>query len=186
MRVFGFAGWKHSGKSELMCRLLPALIARGVSVSAIKEAPHDYDVDKPGKDSFQHRLAGAEEVMLASSHRWALMRERRGVDSMPCLAEILDRMTPVDLVLIDGFRQEPHAKLEVRRAADRQPLLAAGDPTIVAVASDRLQDGLAVPQLDLADTAAIADFILRHCGLHEHHGRAASVAMRRGQAGGRD
>jgi molybdopterin-guanine dinucleotide biosynthesis protein MobB len=165
MRLFGLAGWKRSGKTELMTRLLPALAARGLRVSAIKEARHDFDIDQPGKDSFLHRVAGASEVMLASSHRWALMQERRGRNDDPRLAEILDRMTPVDLVLVEGFRHENHRKLEVYRASNGKTLLAPGDPTIVGVASDVALDGLQVPVLGVDDIAAIAELVIAQCGL---------------------
>ena len=109
MQLFGLAGWKRSGKTELMTRLLPVFGGYGLRVSAIKEARRDFDIDQPGKDSFLHRVAGAAEVMLASSHRWALMQERRGRVDDPRLAEILDRLTPVDLVLVEGFRHQVHA-----------------------------------------------------------------------------
>lgn len=165
MRLFGLAGWKRSGKTELMTRLLPALAARGLRVSAIKEARHDFDIDQPGKDSFLHRAAGASEVMLASSHRWALMHERRGRDDDPALAEILDRMTPVDLVLVEGFRHESHGKLEVYRASNGKALLASGDATIVGVASDVALDGLQVPVLGIDDTEGVAEFVIAQCGL---------------------
>lgn len=175
MRLFGLAGWKRSGKTELMTRLLPVLGGRGLRVSAIKEARHDFDIDKPGKDSFLHRVAGASEVMLASSRRWALMRERReGGD--PRLAEILDRMSPADLVLVEGFRHEPHPKIEVFRASIGRDLLTPRDPTIIAVASDTELDGLAVPVIDIDDVAAIATFIVARCGL----GDGPAAAPRRG------
>lgn len=165
MRVFGLAGRRQSDTAELMPRLVAELVARGVRLSAILEMPRDFDIDKPGKDSFRHRAAGAEEVMLASSHRWALMHERREGASPPRLAELLCRITPVDLVLVAGFSEEPHARLEVHRSVDGHMPLAHEDASIIAIASDRKLDGLRVPLLDLADTAAIADFILDRCGL---------------------
>lgn len=180
MQLFGLAGWKRSGKTELMTRLLPVLGGHGLRVSAIKEARHDFDIDKPGKDSFLHRVAGATEVMLTSSRRWALMRERRGRDA-PRLAEILDRMSPVDLVLVEGFRREPHPKIEVFRASIGRDLLAPQDPTIVAVASDSKLDGLAVPVLGIDDIAGIAAFVVAHSGLDA----SPAAAPRRG-AGGAD
>lgn len=180
MRLFGLAGWKRSGKTELMTRLLPALGARGLRVSAVKEARHDFDIDKPGKDSFLHRVAGASEVMLASSSRWALMHERRGREDDPSLADIVKRMTPVDLVLVEGFRHERHHKLEVYRASNGKPLLAADDSSIVAVASDAPLDGLAVPVLHIGDTAGIAGFIMAQCGLSETVAPAPSPAQLRG------
>ena len=180
MRLFGLAGWRRSGKTELMTRLLPALSGRGLRVSAIKEARHDFDIDQPGKDSFLHRVAGASEVMLASSSRWALMHERRGRDDDPSLADIVRRMTPVDLVLVEGFRHESHSKLEVFRASNGKELLATGDPTIVAVASDVPLEGLAVPVLDIDDTAAIASFIVMHCDLSGRAAPTTTVGRLRG------
>jgi molybdopterin-guanine dinucleotide biosynthesis protein B len=165
MQLFGLAGWKRSGKTELMTRLLPVFGGYGLRVSAIKEARRDFDIDQPGKDSFLHRVAGAAEVMLASSHRWALMQERRGRADDPRLAEILDRLTPVDLVLVEGFRHEGHKKLEIHRASIGKKLLAPDDATIVAVASDTPFSGLSVPVLDIDDTAGIAELIVAQCGL---------------------
>jgi len=186
MQLFGLAGWKRSGKTELMTRLLPALAARGLRVSAIKEARHDFDIDQPGKDSFLHRVAGASEVMLASSQRWALMHERRGRNDDPGLAEILARMTPVDLVLVEGFRHEGHRKLEVYRASNGKALLAPADPTIVGIASDVALDGLEIPVLGVDDTEAIAAFVIAQSGLAElAAARTSSVGRLRGR-GGRD
>lgn len=170
MQLFGLAGWRRSGKTELMTRLLPVLAGHGLAVSAVKEARHDFDIDRPGKDTYLHRVAGASEVMLASSSRWALMHERRGAEDLPSLADILGRMTPVDLVLVEGFRHEPHGKIEVHRASLGKPLLAVNDATILAVASDTPLDGLAIPVLDIEDTGAIGAFIIERCGLG---GRAA-------------
>ncbi len=178
MRIFGIAGWRRSGKTELMTRLLPVLAARGLRVSAVKEARHDFDIDQPGKDSFLHRMAGASEVMLASSARWALMQERRDRDADPRLAEILDRMTPADLALVEGFRHESHPKIEVHRASNGKPLLAPDDATIVAVASDTALPGLGVPVLGIDDTAAIAALIVERCGLVAHAGDSPAPAAR--------
>lgn len=187
MRLFGLAGRKRSGKTELLSGLLPVLIARSLRVSVVVEAHSDYDVDKPGKDSFRHRAAGAAEVMLASSHRWALMHERRKAEDPLQLSDILARMMPVDLVLAEGFRHEPHPKLELHRAADGQPLLALDDATIVAIASDGPVDGSALPLLDRADLASIADFIVCRCSLDQvSPPNAAGPAMRRTQGGGCD
>jgi molybdopterin-guanine dinucleotide biosynthesis protein B len=174
MQLFGLAGWKRSGKTELMTRLIPLLGSHGLRVSAVKEARHDFDIDQPGKDSFLHRVAGAAEVMLASSHRWALMQERRDRAGIPPLAEIVGRMTPVDLVLVEGFRHEPHPKIEIHRASMGKPLLAHDDPSIVAVASDGGLDGLTIPVLALDDGAGIADFILAQCGLGRRGARSAA------------
>jgi molybdopterin-guanine dinucleotide biosynthesis protein B len=164
MKLFGLAGWSGSGKTTLMKALLPELIGRGVTVSTVKHAHHSFDVDQPGKDSYEHRRAGASEVMVASAHRWALMRELRGA-AEPSLEALIARMAPVDLLLVEGFKRHPHAKLEVHRPDNGKPLLCSEDPHIVAVASDRPLDTIAVPRLDLNDTPAIADFILRRLAL---------------------
>jgi len=163
MRVFGLVGWSGSGKTTLLVRLIPELTRRGVRVSTVKHAHHAFDVDKPGKDSWQHRQAGATEVMIGSAARWALMHEHRGA-AEATLEELLERMSPVDLVLVEGFKRHPHKKLEVHRPSVGKPLIAPEDPDIVAVASDTALAGLAVPILDLGDAAAIAAFILREVG----------------------
>lgn len=164
MTVFGLAGWSGSGKTTLLVRLLPVLTARGLSVSTIKHAHHSFDVDQPGKDSWEHRRAGASEVMVASSNRWALMHEHRGAPE-PDLAGLIARMTPVDLLLVEGFKRHPHAKLEVHRPALGKPLLCTDDRHVVAVASDQPLADIRLPVLDIDDVPAIAAFILRHCGL---------------------
>lgn len=172
MRVFGLAGWSGSGKTTLATRLLPLLIGRGFAVSTIKHAHHSFDIDQPGKDSWQHRQSGATEVMVASVQRWALMHEHRGAPE-PTLAELLGRMTPVDLVLVEGFKREPHAKIEVHRPALGKPLLCRDDPHVVAVASDVPIAGLPVPRLPLDDIDGIADFIVAQCRLEARpHGAA--------------
>ncbi len=174
MRVFGIAGWSGSGKTTLMTRLLGELTARGYRVSTMKHAHHTFDVDQPGKDSHAHRVAGASEVMVTSASRWALMHEHRGAPEAT-IDELLRHMTPVDLLLIEGFKREPHAKLEVHRRATGKPLLAADDPHVVAVASDEPLPGEARPVFDLDDVAAIADFILAHTGLDRlRHGEGAA------------
>jgi len=170
-RIFGLAGWSGSGKTTLVVRLIPAFAARGITVSTVKHAHHDFDVDQPGKDSWRHREAGAREVLVSSSRRWALMHEHRGAREAG-LAELLARLSPVDLVLVEGFKREPYPKLEVHRPALGKPLLCTDDPDIVAVASDVPMPGLALPNLSLADTGAIADFILAHCRLEAAHGAA--------------
>ncbi len=159
MRVIGLAGWSGSGKTTLLCRLLPILIERGVRVSTLKHAHHDFDVDQPGKDSWAHRAAGATEVLVASARRWALMHELRG-DREPSLAELLDRMSPVDLVVVEGFKREPHPKIEIHRQATGKPPLHPHDPSIVAIASDIAFPAAGVPVLGLDDVAAIADIAL--------------------------
>lgn len=164
MKVFGLAGWSGSGKTTLVRALIPALVGRGLSVSTMKHAHHDFDVDKPGKDSYEHRRAGASEVLVSSARRWALMHELRGA-AEPTTEELIGLMTPVDLLLIEGFKREGHDKLEVHRPALGKPLLCREDPHVVAVASDAPIDRLPVPRLELNDVAAIADFIVAHCGL---------------------
>lgn len=161
MRLFGLAGWSGSGKTTLLTRLLPELIGRGLRVSTIKHAHHEFDVDQPGKDSYRHRAAGATEVMVASAYRWALMHEHRGATE-PELDELIRQMAQVDLLLVEGFKRHPHPKLEIHRPALGKPLLCREDRSILAVASDEPIPGLPVPRLDLGEIAAIADFILGH------------------------
>ena len=146
MKIFGLAGWSNSGKTTLLARLIPALIAQGVSVSTIKHAHHDFDVDTPGKDSHTHRISGAHEVLVASAARWALMHEHRGAPEPP-LAALLAKLAPVDLVLIEGFKRDRHPKLEVFRAVNARKLLQPDDPDILAVATDGPLD-IPVPVLD--------------------------------------
>lgn len=164
MRIFGLAGWSGSGKTTLVTRLLPELTRRGIAVSTLKHAHHNFDVDQPGKDSWRHREAGASEVMIASSRRWALMHEHRGAAEPP-LEVLIRQMSPVDLLLVEGFKRGSHAKLEVHRPSLGQPLLCRDDPHIVALASDAPVPGAGVPVFALDDVAAIAAFILGHCRL---------------------
>jgi molybdopterin-guanine dinucleotide biosynthesis adapter protein len=164
MKIFGLAGWSGSGKTTLMAKLLPELIRCGLRVSTLKHAHHAFDIDQPGKDSWQHRMAGATEVMVASANRWALMHELRGAPE-PDFQALIGQMTPVDLVLVEGFKRHDHAKLEVFRRANGKPLLHPEDPHIVAVASDGPLPEARVPVLDLDDAPAIAGFIRRHAGL---------------------
>jgi molybdopterin-guanine dinucleotide biosynthesis protein B len=171
MKIFGFAGWSGSGKTTLVTRLIPELVGRGVRVSTMKHAHHAFDIDKPGKDSFEHRAAGATEVMVTSTHRWALMHESRG-GAEASIDELVGRMSPVDLLLIEGFKTYPHDKLEVYRAAVGKPLLCLEEDHIVAVASDAPVPQANVPVLDLNDTGAIADFILQRTGLKPARGAA--------------
>lgn len=168
-KIFGLAGWSGSGKTTLMTRLLPEIVGRGYSVSTMKHAHHAFDVDKPGKDSYEHREAGATEVMVSSANRWALMHEHRGQPE-PSAAELVKQMSAVDLILIEGFKKEEHEKLEIHRPSVGKPLLQPDDPKIVAVASDEALEGLPVPRLDLNDIAGLADFILAHCGLPPRKG----------------
>ena len=164
MKLFGLAGWSGSGKTTVLVRLVPLLAGRGLRVSTVKHAHHGFDIDHPGKDSYRHRGAGATEVLVASAKRWALIHELHEAPE-PELAELLARMTPVDLVLIEGFKRDPHPKLEIWRRSNGKPLLCPDDPHIVAVASDEPVEGLPVPRLDLNDTDALARFIIGHCGL---------------------
>jgi molybdopterin-guanine dinucleotide biosynthesis protein B len=164
MKIFGLAGWSGSGKTTLMVRLLPKLVGRGLSVSTVKHAHHSFEIDRPGKDSYEHRVAGATEVMVTGGLRWALMHEIRD-QAEPSIADLSRHMTPVDLLLIEGFKTHTHPKLEVHRPATGRPLLCSNDPDIVAVASDAEIKGLDIPVLDLNDVRAIADFIMEYCGL---------------------
>jgi len=163
MKVIGLAGWSGSGKTTLAVRLIPALMARGVSVSTVKHAHHDFDVDQPGKDSFEHRQAGAAQVLVASARRWALMTEHRGAPE-PSLADLLARLNPVDLVLVEGFKREPVPKIEVFRCVNGKPFLYPEDPLIRAVASDVPPPEGAPPFVPLDDIEAIAEAALRHAG----------------------
>jgi molybdopterin-guanine dinucleotide biosynthesis protein B len=163
MRIFGLAGWSGSGKTTLLTGIIPELISRGLIVSTIKHAHHEFDIDSPGKDSWRHRQAGAREVMVASSRRWALMHELR--DSLePSLDELVMRMSPVDLLLVEGFKHHPHPKIEVYRPSLGKQPLHRDDPWIVAVATDQ-PFAARVPLLPLDDPAAVAAFISDHLGL---------------------
>ncbi|WP_172295216.1 molybdopterin-guanine dinucleotide biosynthesis protein B [Pseudoruegeria sp. HB172150] len=162
--VFGIVGWKNSGKTGLMERLVTEIRGRGVSVSTVKHAHHSFDVDQPGKDSYRHRDAGAQEVLLASGRRWVLMHELRGATE-PTLEELLERLSPVDLVLIEGYKRDAHPKLEAHRSATGQLLIATEDTSILAVASDADHPDLNRPVFDLDDTISIADFVLEQTSL---------------------
>ena len=159
MQLFGIAGWSGRGKTTLIVALLPQLARRGLTVSTVKHAHHSFDVDQPGKDSYAHRAAGAHEVMISSGNRWALMHELHGAPE-PSLDELVSHMTPVDLLLVEGFKTLPHDKLEVHRPSLGKPLLQPDDPHIVAVASDARLADLSVPFLDMNNVGAIADFIV--------------------------
>ncbi|HXV25917.1 MAG TPA: molybdopterin-guanine dinucleotide biosynthesis protein B [Alphaproteobacteria bacterium] len=164
MRVFGLVGYSGSGKTTLLIRLIPELVRRGITVSTMKHAHHGFDVDQPGKDSYEHRQAGATEVMVSSARRWALMHEIR-IGAEPGPNELMRHMSKVDILLIEGFKRERHDKLEVWRPSTGKPLLAREDPSILAVASDEPVPGLKIPVLELDNIQAIADFIIVHCGL---------------------
>jgi molybdopterin-guanine dinucleotide biosynthesis protein B len=161
MRVLGLAGWSGSGKTTLVVRLIPELRQRGMTVSTLKHAHHAFDVDQPGKDSYEHRQAGASEVMVASSARWALMHEHRGAPE-PSLAELLPRLSQVDLVLVEGFKRDTHPKLEIHRPSLGKPLLCREDRMIRGVASEVPLADLPVPCLALDNVPAIASFVIEH------------------------
>jgi len=163
MKIFGFAGWSGSGKTTLIEQILPRLTARGLRVSVIKHAHENFDMDRPGKDSYRHRHAGASEVMVSSTRRWALLHELRGSPE-PSLEELVDRMSPCDLLLIEGWKAHAHAKLEVYREANGKPPLHPEDPHIVAIATDRPLR-TALPQFALGDADAVAQYILRYNAL---------------------
>lgn len=163
MKIYGVTGWKNAGKTTLMERLVQEFVARGLKVSTVKHAHHDTDVDQEGRDSYRHRTAGAQEVMLASPKRWALMHELRG-DAEPSLSELLARMSKVDLILVEGYKSEAHPKIEAYRSVSVKAPLAETNPTIRAIASDCPVE-TDLPLLDLNDTAQIADFISEELGL---------------------
>ena len=166
--IFGITGWSGSGKTHLMVRLIPELRRRGFRVSTVKHAHHTFDVDQPGKDSFEHRAAGASEVMISSARRWALMHEN--IDDREFgLDSLLDRMSPTDIVLVEGFKDEPHQKIEVYRAAIQADPICRTNRSIIAVASDGGLDGMDIPVIDLNDTAAIAEFIVDRIGGGAEH-----------------
>lgn len=157
MKVFGFAGWSGSGKTTLIEKLIPRFVRSGLRVSLVKHAHHTFDVDQPGKDSYRHRHAGAAEILVTSSRRWVLMHELRGVHE-PDFEEQIRRLSPCDLLLVEGFKHAAIPKLEVWRATTGEPLLHPGDPHIVAVASDTKID-IHLPLLDLNDDSSISKFI---------------------------
>jgi len=163
MKIFGVTGWKNSGKTGLMERLITEFTTRGLTVSSIKHAHHSFDIDHPGRDSYRHRDAGARQVLLASRNRWALMHELRDEDE-PSLGDLLKQITPVDLVLIEGYKRDRHPKIEAHRKETGQPLIAPEEETIVAVASDT-SVAIDRPVLGLNDTESIADFIAQHLDL---------------------
>jgi len=159
MRIIGLAGWSGSGKTTLLTKLIPVLNARGLKVSTIKHAHHNFDLDQPGKDSHTHRGSGASEVFISSARRWAHMHELRGEAELK-LKQIVPRLSPVDLVIVEGFKREPHPKLEIYREAVGKPLLQPDDDWIVAVASDGPVPKSQVPVISLDDVEKIADVLL--------------------------
>jgi molybdopterin-guanine dinucleotide biosynthesis adapter protein len=159
MKVIGLAGWSGAGKTTLLTRVIPHWLERGLRVSVVKHAHHDFDVDVPGKDSWLHRQSGASEVLVSSDRRWALMHELRGAGE-PRLAELLAKLSQVDLVVVEGFKREPHRKIEVHRAANGKPLLFPDDPEIVGIATDTAV-ATTLPTAHLDDVAAVAAMMLR-------------------------
>jgi molybdopterin-guanine dinucleotide biosynthesis protein MobB len=164
MKVFGIVGWKNNGKTTLVTRLVEDLTARGLAVSTVKHAHHEFDIDQPGKDSHRHRMAGAQEVLVTSARRWALIHELRDRPE-PGLEELLEKMAPVDLVLVEGFKRHVHPKIEVSLKETGTPLIALEDTTILAVATNDPALVAPVPRLDIDDAGAVADFILAQAGL---------------------
>jgi len=162
MKVFGFAGWSGSGKTTVIEQLIPRFTRAGLTVSLIKHAHHSFDIDQPGKDSYRHREAGSKEVLVSSEKRWVIMHELHG-DAEPGLDALIERMSPCDLLLVEGYKRYPMPKLEIYRGANGKPLLHPEDPNIVAIAADvPLETGL--PWFRLDDYDRIAEFILVHNG----------------------
>jgi molybdopterin-guanine dinucleotide biosynthesis protein B len=164
MRIIGLAGWSGSGKTTLITKLIPRLLARGLRVSTLKHAHHGFDLDKPGKDSFVHRVAGATEVIISSAKRWAILHELRDEPEWN-MADLVAKMSPVDLVLVEGFKRDNFPKLEIHRAENGKPLLHSEDPGIVAIATDTALPQVTVPVVDLNDIEAIADLLLKYAVL---------------------
>lgn len=160
-RVMGFAGWSGAGKTTLLKRLIPELLARGYQVSTLKHAHHKFDIDRPGKDSYEHRQAGATEVMIVSDSRWALMHELRGQPE-PGLPELLPKFSATDFILVEGFKRDGHAKIEIHRQHNQKPWMFPDDPSICALATDISPPATTLPQAGLDDIAAIADLVERY------------------------
>jgi len=160
MKVIGIAGWSGAGKTTLISRVIPYLRQQGLRVSVIKHAHHEFDVDVPGKDSWVHRQSGAEEVLVSSANRWALMHELRGA-AEPALPELLKKMSPVELVVIEGFKSEPHRKIEVHRTANGKPPLFPGDPAIAGIATDAAIE-TTLPVANLDDIPAVAEMMRQY------------------------
>tara|TARA_A100001011_G_scaffold372048_1_gene430036 strand:+ start:106 stop:603 length:498 start_codon:yes stop_codon:yes gene_type:complete len=159
MKVFGIIGWKNSGKTGLMERLVDEISSRGFTISTIKHAHHTFDIDQKGKDSFRHRLAGAQEVLLSSQKRWALIHELRN-ELEPSLKSLLHKLSPVDLVLVEGYKHESYLKLEAYRVENKKAPLALTDSDIIAIASDTVHADLDLPVFNLNRASDIATFIL--------------------------
>jgi len=164
MKVFGIVGWHNSGKTTLVSNLIPIMVKRGLSVSTVKHAHHNFDIDKPGKDSYEHRRAGAKEVLISSKSRWALIHENKETSELG-LSDLLKKLVSVDLVLVEGFKHGSHKKLEVYRGQSDKAPLRHEDPEICAVASDIKLSGLSVPLFGINDYEVISDFIIRYLDL---------------------
>jgi len=165
-RVIGIAGWSGSGKTTLITRMIPLLVKRGLKVATVKHAHHAFDVDQPGKDSYEHRKSGAAEVVISSARRWVQMHEL-GEEREPSLIELLRRLSPCDVVLVEGFKHERHAKLEVYRPSLGKPPLHTDDSRIIAIASDQPITGARVPVLDLNNVPSIAGFVCERAPMME-------------------
>lgn len=163
-RVIGVAGFKNAGKTTLVEKLVAELTRRGHRVSTVKHAHHSFDIDHEGRDSFRHRKAGASEVAVVSRHRWAIIHESRDGEE-PTLADVLAKLEPCDLVIVEGYKRDDHDKIEVRNLALSHPELAGEDPTVVAIAANGRIDGTPVPVFDRDDVSALAGFIERHTGI---------------------
>ena len=161
MRIIGLAGWSGSGKTTLVTKVIPCLNARRLKVSTLKHAHHGFDLDQPGKDSFFHRTAGATEVIISSAKRWAILHELREEPEWD-MEHLVAKMSPVDLVLVEGYKRDAFPKLEVHRVANGKPLIHPEDPHIIAIASDVALPKAKVPVIDLNDIEAIADFLIKH------------------------
>lgn len=164
MQILGIAGWQNSGKTTLLKNLILTFAKKGLTVSTVKHAHHSFDIDKPGKDSYEHRQSGAQEVLISSKHRWALIHEQ-GNQTEPNLDELLSKLKPVDLVLVEGFKKENHTKLEVHRDKLGKELICQTDPKICMVASDIKLSGLNVPVFDINNYDAISEFIIEYLKL---------------------
>ena len=172
MKLYGVTGWKNSGKTTLLSRLVAEIAGRGVAVSTVKHAHHAFDIDHEGKDSWRHRQAGAREVLVSSRKRWALMHENRADAEEPSLEALLAKLSPVDIALIEGYKRDRHPKIEAFRLETGHDLIAPEDPTIRAIATDADAAALAargldrdLPLFDLDDVAGVASFIMRETGL---------------------
>ena len=173
MKTLGIAGYSGSGKTTLIEKLVPILVKAGLRVSLIKHAHHQFEVDQPGKDSYRHRQAGCSEVLVSSSRRWVLMHELRG-EAEPALEEQLRHFSACDLVLVEGYKHDPIARIEVHRAGGDRPLLFPRDPHVIAVATDEPLE-TKLPQFGLDDAPAIARFILDFVAGREGRARLSAV-----------